>query len=170
MVTGAGDLTVSEAAGDHASLATSTLDNNFSVNRNWTITNAGTVANHYDVTLNWVAGDLDPGVVTSQLLVGKYDAPNWTLPTVSNPTATSIQAAGITSFSDLAVAMIKQGVALGHHMMANTTIFRETDVEEVEELCRMLGADTAEISHVAAAIGFCIGVDQLAIRAGLGDA
>src|SRR6266700_436356 len=39
---------------------------------------------------------------------------------------------------DKAVAMVERGVALGHHMMANTTVFRETDVEEVEELCRLL--------------------------------
>ena len=39
---------------------------------------------------------------------------------------------------DKAVAMIRQGVAEGHHMMANMTIFRETDVSEVEELCELL--------------------------------
>jgi len=39
---------------------------------------------------------------------------------------------------DRAVAMIKEGVRLGHHVMANTTVFKETSVEEVEELCRFL--------------------------------
>jgi len=39
---------------------------------------------------------------------------------------------------DKAIDMIKRGVELGHHMMANTTIYRETDVEEVEELCQLL--------------------------------
>lgn len=39
---------------------------------------------------------------------------------------------------DKAIEMIQRGVALGHHMMANTTIYRETDVAEVEELCRLL--------------------------------
>jgi hopanoid biosynthesis associated radical SAM protein HpnH len=39
---------------------------------------------------------------------------------------------------DKAIEMIKQGVKLGHHLMANTTIFRETDVREVEVLCQML--------------------------------
>lgn len=39
---------------------------------------------------------------------------------------------------DKAVAMIKEGVRLGHHVMANTTVFKETSVEEVEELCRFL--------------------------------
>jgi len=39
---------------------------------------------------------------------------------------------------DKAVAMIRQGVGLGHHVMANMTIFKETDVSEVEELCALL--------------------------------
>jgi hopanoid biosynthesis associated radical SAM protein HpnH len=39
---------------------------------------------------------------------------------------------------DRAVAMIREGVRLGHHVMANTTVFRDTSVEEVEELCRFL--------------------------------
>ena len=39
---------------------------------------------------------------------------------------------------DKAVEMIKEGVARGHHMMANMTIFKETDVSEVEELCDLL--------------------------------
>jgi len=39
---------------------------------------------------------------------------------------------------DKAVEMIRQGVRLGHHMMANMTIFKETEVSEVEELCALL--------------------------------
>jgi hopanoid biosynthesis associated radical SAM protein HpnH len=39
---------------------------------------------------------------------------------------------------DKAIEMVKQGVKLGHHVMANTTVFKETSVEEVEELCRFL--------------------------------
>ncbi len=39
---------------------------------------------------------------------------------------------------DKAIEMIRQGVALGHHMMGNMTIFKETEVSEVEELCDLL--------------------------------
>ncbi len=39
---------------------------------------------------------------------------------------------------DKAIAMIREGVKLGHHIMANTTIFKETSMDEVEELCRVL--------------------------------
>jgi hopanoid biosynthesis associated radical SAM protein HpnH len=39
---------------------------------------------------------------------------------------------------DKAVAMVREGVRLGHHVMANMTIFKETDVSEVEQLCELL--------------------------------
>ncbi len=39
---------------------------------------------------------------------------------------------------DKALDMIKRGVDLGHHIVTNTTIFRETKLEEIEELCEML--------------------------------
>ena len=50
---------------------------------------------------------------------------------------------------DKAVAMIKEGKRLGYHMMTNTTVFKETSVEEVEELCQLtarLGVDGMLIS------------------------
>jgi hopanoid biosynthesis associated radical SAM protein HpnH len=37
-----------------------------------------------------------------------------------------------------ALEMIKEGKRLGYHMITNTTIFKETDIDEVEELCRLL--------------------------------
>jgi hopanoid biosynthesis associated radical SAM protein HpnH len=39
---------------------------------------------------------------------------------------------------DKALAMIKQGLELGHHMMANMTVFKDTEVDEVEQLCHLL--------------------------------
>lgn len=39
---------------------------------------------------------------------------------------------------DRAIEMIREGKRLGHHIMANMTIFKETDVAEVEELCQLL--------------------------------
>lgn len=37
-----------------------------------------------------------------------------------------------------AIAMIKEGKHLGYRVMTNTTVFKETDINEVEELCRLL--------------------------------
>ena len=39
---------------------------------------------------------------------------------------------------DKAIEMIREGRERGHHMMANMTVFKETDVNEVEELCALL--------------------------------
>ncbi len=39
---------------------------------------------------------------------------------------------------DKAIEMIRQGKKLGYHMWVNMTIFKETAVEEVEEVCEML--------------------------------
>jgi len=37
-----------------------------------------------------------------------------------------------------AIAMIKEGKHLGYHVMTNTTVFKETDINEVEKLCELL--------------------------------
>ncbi len=39
---------------------------------------------------------------------------------------------------DKAVEMIRESKQRGYHVMINTTVFKETDVEEVHELCRMV--------------------------------
>ncbi len=39
---------------------------------------------------------------------------------------------------DKAIAMVKEGKRLGYHVLTNTTIFKETDMDEIEELCRLL--------------------------------
>jgi len=43
-----------------------------------------------------------------------------------------------------AVAMIREAKRLGYHVVTNTTVFKETDIEEIEELCAFvtgLGVD-----------------------------
>ncbi|MGH9365213.1 MAG: adenosyl-hopene transferase HpnH [Thermoanaerobaculia bacterium] len=39
---------------------------------------------------------------------------------------------------DKAIAMVEEGLRRGYKVMANTTIFKETSVHEVEELCELL--------------------------------
>ncbi|HXO18565.1 MAG TPA: adenosyl-hopene transferase HpnH [Thermoanaerobaculia bacterium] len=39
---------------------------------------------------------------------------------------------------DQAVAMIREGKRLGYHVITNTTVFKETDVDEVRQLCDLL--------------------------------
>ncbi|MFQ5528423.1 MAG: adenosyl-hopene transferase HpnH [Thermoanaerobaculia bacterium] len=50
---------------------------------------------------------------------------------------------------DKAIEMIKESKRRGYHVVTNTTIFKETQIEEVEELCRLmhsLGIDGMLIS------------------------
>jgi len=50
---------------------------------------------------------------------------------------------------DKAIEMLKEGKRLGYHVMTNTTVFKETDVSEVRELCELtesLGVDGMLIS------------------------
>ncbi len=39
---------------------------------------------------------------------------------------------------DKAIAMVREGKRLGYHVITNTTVFKETSIDEVEELCQML--------------------------------
>jgi hopanoid biosynthesis associated radical SAM protein HpnH len=39
---------------------------------------------------------------------------------------------------DKAIEMIRRSKELGFHVITNTTVFKETEIEEVEELCQML--------------------------------
>ncbi|MCK6559199.1 hypothetical protein L6R21_08355, partial [bacterium] len=104
-VNNSGNVTAKSTSGDHASIGTSTLDATRSVNRNWALTSDGALTlTNYDVTFNFVAGDLDGGANPSNLIVGKLDAGTWTYPAVGTRTATSTQATGMTSFSDFQLA------------------------------------------------------------------
>ena len=50
---------------------------------------------------------------------------------------------------DKAIEMIREAKRLGYHVMTNTTVFKETDVDEIEELCALvteLGVDGMLVS------------------------
>jgi hypothetical protein len=101
----AGDLTagVSQSAGDHPQIGTSTLDANKSVNRYWTLTNSGIVFSTYDATFNFLAGDIDGPADTNDFLIGRYDGV-WDYPSFTDPDPTSIKATGVSAFGDFAIA------------------------------------------------------------------
>ncbi|HCV43173.1 MAG TPA: hypothetical protein DGH68_06790, partial [Bacteroidetes bacterium] len=71
-------------ASDHGSIGSSTLDAAKSVNVNWSLTKDGTLAfNNYSIVFNFNnPADLDGGTNTSNFIVGKYNDPSWTYPTV----------------------------------------------------------------------------------------
>jgi len=108
-VSTAGQLAARATAGDHPTLIGSGLDAAKSVNRWWHAGPAGGVLTPpafttCDVTLNYDIGDLDVGATPASFIVGKFDSPAWTLPAHGPGSFAAIQATGISSFSDFAVA------------------------------------------------------------------
>lgn len=89
---------VSQAAGDHPSIASSGLDATKSVNRFWTITDpvGGTIAyTSYSATFNFLAGDYDVGATPGNFEAEFWDGAAWTITTVGTQAATSNQATAI---------------------------------------------------------------------------
>ncbi len=101
----AGDLTAQVVSGDHPQIGSAAdLNAAKSVNRYWGLTNSGTTFTTYDAVFNFLTADLDPSVNTTALLCGKYDAPNWTYPTVGIRLSNSTEITGVASLSDFQLA------------------------------------------------------------------
>ncbi len=70
------------------------------MNRWWTLTNSAIGFDHYDIGLNFLASDVDPGSDTSAFAVSKLDGVVWAQPIVLTRAATSIESGGLTTFSE----------------------------------------------------------------------
>jgi YVTN family beta-propeller protein len=109
----AGNVTVSALPGDHANISTSGINPSKSVNRTWTITNNSLTFSQCDVTFNWDASvDVDGGANFNNFILGQYNAPNWSLPTVSNRTGNSLSVLDLPSFGQYQVGEPQPGSAL----------------------------------------------------------
>jgi len=92
----AGDLTAFSTATDHPAIATSTFEPSATVNRYWTLTNAGIVFTNYNVTATYVDADKDPLFHSTMGIIQLYNGSAWSIPTAGSKTANSTQATGIT--------------------------------------------------------------------------
>lgn len=102
-ITTGGYLTVSTTPGDHAQITSSTLSEDRSVNRIYTISNSGLVCLGYGATFNYNTNDVDVNANTNDFIVGRYNS-GWVYPTVASKTATSIATTGLTTYGSFAIA------------------------------------------------------------------
>ena len=99
---------------------TSGIDQNYSVNRYWTLTPGGSLNfTSYSPTFNFVAGDIDSGATTGNFIIGRKNGGAWTYPTVGTRTATSTQATGITQANGFGV------FAIGEASSISGTVFED---------------------------------------------
>ncbi len=117
--TTAGSLTVTTTASDHPQvttpIASTGIDATKSVNRYWTLNNAGlTVGTAISSTFTFVAGDVDAGANTANFIVERYDGTNWNPTTLTAANALNTQASNITPLAagnnDFAVGEPLSGV------------------------------------------------------------
>lgn len=93
-----GDLVVgvSQTDGNHSNIATSTLNNNKTLKRYYSV---NTIAYNgvYDATFNFDATDVPSGASPSSFIVGRYNSGSWSYPTVGTKTSTSTQITGVNN-------------------------------------------------------------------------
>ncbi|MBI5107534.1 MAG: hypothetical protein HZA62_02190 [Rhodocyclales bacterium] len=94
---GGGTLTGSTTAAEHPQINTSDIDPARSANRYWTLWSAGDTINltSYDITVNFVAADVDGGAVPANFILSKYAGAAWSSPTPVSATATTTAVTGI---------------------------------------------------------------------------
>lgn len=98
-VSGAGMLTGTTAAGDHAAIASSSFAPSQTINRIWKLTNSGISFSSCIVVPQWVAGDVDAGVNPSNTYSATHDGSAWSYPLPGTRTSTSLEFTGITAFA-----------------------------------------------------------------------
>jgi hypothetical protein len=96
-------LTVSTTNGDHPEILSSGLEPSRTVNRHYTLVDGGIVYASYDITMNFVSGDVDGAANTANFIIGRYEGAAWSLPAVGTLTPTSSQATGVVGFGDFQI-------------------------------------------------------------------
>jgi hypothetical protein len=105
-VSTAGNFIAKATPTDHPNADNSGLDTTKSINRYWTLTNAGVVFTSASATFNWVPSDIDAGANYSNFKTAAFSGTNWLLNDVSNPLSTSIKAINCTGFGDFQIGEI----------------------------------------------------------------
>lgn len=89
---------------DHPNIGTSTMNSNYSVNRNWSIQNNGVAFASSDITCQYLMNDLDVNTTSSLLRAGIYDGATWNYPSVQNAGTNSTSIIGTTGLGAIQLA------------------------------------------------------------------
>ena len=94
--TGTRDVTasVTQAAGEHPNLGSSTIEPLLNVNRYWTLANNTTTFTSAIATFQYLGADADAGTDQTSFITGRYASGTWTYPS-SSASAGSVQVSGL---------------------------------------------------------------------------
>ena len=98
---------VSQSAGSHPQLASSSINPTKLVNRYYSLNGSSLSFTSCDHTFNYVASDVLNSANTSSFIIGQYNASSWNYPSVGTLTSSSSQVTGLTSFGDFAIGEVK---------------------------------------------------------------
>ncbi|MBI2429815.1 MAG: hypothetical protein HYV29_13675 [Ignavibacteriales bacterium] len=121
-----GNLTMRMVAGEHFDIANSTVDPDSSVNRYWVADNNGIAFDTYNLTVNWLPGDIDAGIsdFSDFIMATRSNSGVWDELTSGAVTSTSLRGMSGSSFGSFAVGKPSSGtfisVATGNWSTAAT--------------------------------------------------
>ncbi|MEW5797471.1 MAG: fibronectin type III domain-containing protein [Bacteroidota bacterium] len=125
-ITSGGNLTMRMISGDHFDITNSTVDPDSSVNRYWIADNNGIVYDSYNLTVNWLSGDVDAGIsdFSDFIMAIRSSSGVWDELTAGAVTSTSFRGMSGTYFGSFAVGKPSSGtftsVATGNWSAAAT--------------------------------------------------
>jgi len=130
----AGTLAGNTSIGDHAAIGYSGINPGKSVNRTWTFTATGMTFTNYDVTVNFVSGDVDAGANTGNFIIKKFNSPVWSSPSTNGTTnPLNTKAIGFTSFGDFQVG--ESTATLYQNFTATGTLTPPSGITSVNVEC-----------------------------------
>ena len=104
---GTGNIVAYTTPGDHPDIGTSSISPDYTVNRYWTLINNGVSGfTSYDVTFNFVSGDMFPGTNYQYFTTACYNSGIWYYPVAGTRTPTSTQVTGLTIFGDFQIGYV----------------------------------------------------------------
>lgn len=114
--------------GDHADTTanTSGIDASKSVNRYWTLIPGGALTfATYDITFNFVVGDIDSGANTGNFAIGRKTAGSWTYPSLGTRNPTNTTATGITQANGFGEFAVGERAVPVLGMLKSTAVFSD---------------------------------------------